>query len=243
LKSERSEHLKPIFLFADSQLLFWHDQGEAFLNRVRQALDDVPEERCKAAYVGASNGDQAEFYDIFLATMSGINIHDCRMIPSQPSPDDYGYLDEADLILLAGGDVERGWGVFKENGLSERIIERYYDGALLMGVSAGAIQLGLKGWREPMAAREDIIDTFRLIPFVIDAHDEPEWHRLSQIVLTMGGHNRGFGIPAGGGVIFYPDWSVEPVRCPLVEFAAYDDGLKQTLLFPPDPAAPDIKDS
>jgi hypothetical protein len=234
LKFERSELLKPIFLFADSQLLFWHDRGQPFLKRVYQALDDAFEGRYKAAYIGASNGDQPEFYDIFLAAMSSINVHDCRMIPSNPSPDDYGYLDVADLILLAGGDVGRGWDVFKGNGLKERIIEYYYGGALLMGVSAGAIQLGLKGWREPLATPEDVIDTFRLAPFVIDAHDEPEWRRLSQIVLTLSGHTRGFGIPAGGGVILYPDWSIEPVRRPLAEFAVYDDGLKQTLLFPPD---------
>lgn len=234
MRSGKSERLKPIFLFADSQLLFWQDQGELFLNRVRRVLDEEPEGDHKAAYIGASNGDRPEFYDIFLAAMQGIHICECRMIPSQPAPDDYDYLDEADLILLAGGDVRQGWDVFRENGLSERIIERYYAGTVLMGVSAGAIQLGLKGWGESATAPEDAFSTFQLVPFVIDAHDEPEWRRLSQIVLKMGGYIRGLGIPAGGGVILYSDWSVEPVRRPLAEFTVCDDGLKRAMLFPPE---------
>lgn len=222
--------IKPIFLLADSQLLFWRDEeGEPFLARARKLLDeDEPGKSLRAAYLGASNGDAPEFYDLFVAAMGEIGIADCRMIPSDPEPEDRAFLDQADLILLAGGDVERGWDVFESTGLREAIAQRYYGGSLLVGVSAGAVQLGLKGW----TADEKIFDTFRLVPFVIDAHDEPGWSRLSQIVPRAGENARGFGIPTGGGALYHPDHSVEPVRQPLVEMTLTEEGVRQALLLP-----------
>ena len=107
--------------------------------------------------------------------MAEIGIRDCRHVPARPSNEDLAFLNEADLILLAGGDVERGWQAFEATGLKEKIVERYYAGAILMGVSAGAVQLGLKGWDEG-----EVFDTFRLVPFVVDVHDEPNWTRLQR---------------------------------------------------------------
>src|SRR5262245_19153190 len=81
--------VKPIFLLADSQLLFWQTPGERFLDRVRTALSDVLDEGpLKAAYLGASNDDTPAFYEIFVAAMEGIDVRDCRMIPSIPSEED-----------------------------------------------------------------------------------------------------------------------------------------------------------
>jgi hypothetical protein len=97
-----------------------------------------------------------------------------------------------------------------------------------VGVSAGAVQLGLKGW----TADEKLFDTFRIVPFVIDVHDEPGWARLAQVVPRAGEHARGFGIPSGGGARYHPDYSVEPVRHPLVEMSLTDEGVRQALLFP-----------
>lgn len=223
--------IKPIFLLADSQLLFWRDEeGKHFLERVRIALeDDEPARELKAAYLGASNGDAREFYDLFAAAMGEIGITDTRMIPSSPTLDDRLYLGRADLILLAGGDIERGWDVFQETGLQQKIVERYYAGALLMGVSAGAVQLGLKGWNEK---NRTVFDVFRIVPFVVDVHDEPSWVRLGQLVPKAGEHARGFGIPSGGGAVYHPDYSVEPVRHPLVEMTQTEEGVRQALLFP-----------
>lgn len=222
--------IKPIFLLADSQLLFWREEhGEPFLARARWLLEEEdPGKTFKAAYLGASNGDAPEFYDLFVAAMSEIGISDCRMIPSSPQPEDRSFLHQADLVLLAGGDVERGWDVFEQTGLRDAVTQRYYGGSLLIGVSAGAVQLGLKGWN----ADEKIFDTFRIVPFVIDVHDEPNWTRLSQIVPRAGEHARGFGIPSGGGALYHPDHSVEPVRHPLVEMSRTEEGVQQSLLLP-----------
>src|ERR1041385_4572614 len=132
--------IKPLYLLADSQLFFWKSDSNSLTERVRADLDSSSP---KAAYIGASNGDQPEFYSLFVAAMESMKISDCRLVPSQPSREDTAFLEEADLIVLSGGDVERGWRVFEQNGFKELLPRLRYDGAVLIGVSAGAVQLGL----------------------------------------------------------------------------------------------------
>ncbi len=226
--------IKPIFLLADSQLLFWRDEeGKLFLDRARAAIEeDEPGHPLKAAYLGASNGDAPEFYDLFTGAMSeiGIRASDCRHVPASPSAEDLAFFEQADLILLSGGDVRQGWQAFEASGIKEKLVARYYAGALLIGVSAGAVQLGIKGSDEDGSGA---FDALRLVPFVVDVHDEPAWARLLRLVPKAGEHARGFGIPAGAGAIYHPDYSVEPVRHPLTEVELNEEGAtRQALLFP-----------
>ena len=97
--------VKPLLLLADSQLLFWRRGDTPFLNSVRDVIDVSSP---KAAYIGASNGDDPEYYSIFEAAMEMIGIHRCRMAPSSPTDEDISFLNDADIILLAGGDAVRG---------------------------------------------------------------------------------------------------------------------------------------
>ncbi|HEY0171222.1 MAG TPA: Type 1 glutamine amidotransferase-like domain-containing protein [Pyrinomonadaceae bacterium] len=221
---------QPIYLFADSQLLFWRDGGNLFLDSVRRL---VARDSPRAAYLGASNGDAPEYYSIFEAAMAGVGVRNCRMIARSFPPEDQSFLGEADLILLAGGEVERGWGVFVETGMREFVVRRYYEGAVLMGVSAGAVQLGLHGLLERGAPTAGQAGTFGLVPFVIDAHDEGRgWGRLRRAVGLLGGAAIGIGIPAGGGLIYHPGRRVEAIRRPLHELSAEGGEVRDALLLP-----------
>lgn len=222
--------VQPIYLFADSQLLFHKNQGVLFLDSLRQFLThDSP----RAAYIGASNGDAPEFYLIFEAAMEGIGIHDCRMIRSSFTAEDEAYLNEADIILLAGGDVAAGWDLFNETGIRELIIRRYFEGTMLIGISAGAVQLGLGRLMDEGQSREELLDTFKLIPFVIDAHDEKqEWVGLKNTIRLLDGAAKGIGIPTGGGLVYYPDQSIEAIRHALHEFSIQDGEIRHALLMP-----------
>lgn len=222
--------VKPIYLFADSQLLFWKPEGEPFLLSVRaQIMKSHP----KAAYIGASNGDDPAYYAIFEAAMEEAGIAERRMIPSDMGPDDLDFVDHADLFLLAGGDVERGWRTFEENGLKQILVRRYYEGALMMGISAGAVQLGLAGWAGEGPASGRLLDTFRILPHLVGAHEEEnDWAGLKGAVRKMGEHVRGYGIPFGGGFVYHGDHSIEPLRRPLVEVRLRGKEVQQTLILP-----------
>lgn len=204
---------QPIYLFADSQLLFWRDGGNLFLDSIIRLVTRASP---GAAYLGASNGDAPEYFSIFEAAMAGAGVRNCRMILRSFTPEDRSFLSEADLILLAGGDVERGWDVFVETGMREFVVRRYYEGAVLMGVSAGAVQLGLYAPAESGGPDAPPVGTFGLVPFVIDAHDEGGgWGRLRRAVGLPGVAAQGIGIPTGGGLIYHPDGRVEAIRRPL----------------------------
>jgi len=221
---------QPIYLFADSQLLFWRDGGRLFLDSVRRLVTrDSP----GAAYLGASNGDAPEYYSIFEAAMAGAGVRNCRMILRSFPPEDQSFLNEADIILLAGGDVETGWDVFVETGMREFVVRRYYEGAVLMGISAGAVQLGLYGLSERGSSTAGLVGTFGLVPFIIDVHDERrDWGRLRRAVRLLDGAAKGIGIPAGGGLIYYPEGRVEAVRRHLHELSAEGGEAGDGLLLP-----------
>jgi cyanophycinase len=101
--------------------------------------------------------------------------------------------------------VGLGWRTFEETGMSEAILDRRANGAVLVGISAGAIQLGH--------------GAFDLVPRVIDVHDESAgWETLSTTIESLRGAAVGLGIPSGGGVVVHPDGTIEPVRRPAHEF-------------------------
>lgn len=223
--------LKPICLLADSQLLFWRKGDTLFLQSVRDLLES---ESPKAAYIGASNDDRPEFYEIFEAAMDGIGIKERRMIPSIPANDDRSFLKTADLILLAGGDAEKGFRVLKRNGLADLIVRKYREGSCLIGISAGAAQLGLLSRSEDSYPPDSLITPLSLVPFVVGAHEEKEeWKNLKETLRAFGSACTGIGLPTGGGAVYHPNGLLEPVRHPVHEFLMNEGRLIHNLLFPP----------
>ena len=112
----------------------------------------------------------------------------------------------------------------------------YSEGAILIGVSAGAVQLGLFGWPESSPTLDhldDLIDTFKLVPFIVGAHDETQqWQKLQQAVRLLGKSVQGLGIPAGGGLRYHADRTIEPSRFPVQEISLKGDSVAQTFLVP-----------
>jgi cyanophycinase-like exopeptidase len=221
---------KPLYLLADSQLLFWKRHDRLLLEA---ALDGLTQGNPpSAAYIGASNGDRAEFYEIFEAAMDAIGITDRRMVGSSFDPDDRAFLERAQLIILAGGDVRLGWNTFERTGMKDVILGRYAKGAVLVGVSAGAVQLGRYGVVEaPENSGTELLDVFDLAPMIIDAHDErTEWARLSRAIRMLEGSVPGLGIPSGGGVIVHANGAIEPLRYPAHAVTFEGTDVKHSLL-------------
>ena len=220
---DRSER-KPIFLLADSQLLFWRDGERRFLERVAAALD-IDAGAATAAYLGASNGDAPEFFEVFEAAMAGIGITKCMHVRAKVDAVASTCLETANVMLLAGGDVEVGWRMFRGANLPERIRTRWNEGAIVMGVSAGAMQLGLR--------------MVSLFPYAVGVHDEPEWRELVAAVKEGAGAVVGIGIPTGGGAIIHPDMTVESVRKPFTEVSHDGEHVRRTEVLALRPSSPD----
>jgi cyanophycinase len=235
IQSGMPQDTRPLYLFADSQLLFWKSGGKLLLEGLAAggagvgAGGTIP-----AAYIGASNGDTPEFYSIFEGAMDAVGITERRMIGAAYDAGDREFLARAQLIVLAGGDVQRGWSTFETTGMKQEILARHTQGAVLVGISAGAVQLG----RRAIAETEDssaleLLDVFNLVPAIIDVHDEHrEWARLSRTVHTLEGEITGLGIPTGGGLMLHPDGTFEALRRPVDEFSWDGSQIKHSILLP-----------
>ncbi len=219
--------MKPSYLFADSTLLFRQPDGSLFLDNVVQSAGV---ERPSVAYIGASNGDNPIFYhDLFLPAFEQAKAGECRMIFAQPSPADRAFLERADIILLAGGSVEAGWRAFEKNGLRALIGRRYLEGAMLLGISAGAVQIGRGGITDDESAS---LPTFGFLPSYIGVHEEGEnWRSLRRALSFHAAPVLGVGIPANGAAI-YSGGELLPVRKPLFEIWIDDAGSREELLYP-----------
>jgi peptidase E len=220
---------KPLFLFADSQLLFLkNDHQEYYLQSVINELTNA-DPLC--VYIGASNNDEPIFYELFLAAMQNLGLTNCRKITSSPNEDDREFLDKADLILLAGGDTELGLKIFREKGIDEILQRKNTEGCILIGVSAGAVQLG---WQSFKAADKKIIATeaLKLLPLIVLVHKDKDELVKVEALLQHSDIKRAYEIPMGGGLIFHPDKTIEAIRKPINEFILKEDSLMHTLIFP-----------
>ncbi|MFP2928696.1 Type 1 glutamine amidotransferase-like domain-containing protein [Pyxidicoccus sp. 3LG] len=225
---------KPLFLLADSSLLFWRSEGRPFLDCLHTLTGAEPGgQPLRAAYLGASNGDEPAFFELFTGAMESVGITHCRMIPSRPTEEDRAWLARADLILLAGGDPVLGWETFQRNGVEPLLRERYAGGAIFIGISAGAMHLAAKAWSEPMSSDGALFTPLAFAPFIVGVHEQPEWKELKRAVLTAGPGARGIGIPLGGGALLHPGLRLEPVRHPLVEYRNEAGALREARLDPP----------
>lgn len=211
--TDTASQRQPLYLFADSQLLFWKRRGRLLLEAAVAQLPPGPQ--VAAAYIGASNQDRPEFYDLCKSALDAAGIADHRMIQASLTPDDREFLDRARLIVLAGGDVRVGWETFTATGMDHLILKRYAEGAILVGVSAGAVQLGTCALVEAAGGASEMVEMFALSSMVIDVHDEAAgWMRLSRTIRALGGTTAGLAIPSGGGVIVHTDGYLEALRRP-----------------------------
>ncbi|MGH7617931.1 MAG: Type 1 glutamine amidotransferase-like domain-containing protein [Gemmatimonadaceae bacterium] len=217
---------KPVYLLADSQALFARDHAHPIADALRAAVEhDAP----RAAYIGACNGDEPAFYQIFEAAMDLAGVRDCRMIRASFSDDEMAYLDTADIILLAGGDPARGWRAIDAAGIAQRLRDRYFAGVVLIGVSAGAVLLGEQVLSDDADADAPPTPALRIVPWIVDAHDEERgWTRLRHAMSLSG--TGGLGLSAGGGLVCHGDMTLEPIRRPVALIRDASDDLPQLLL-------------
>ncbi|MBD3225077.1 MAG: hypothetical protein GF313_10140 [Caldithrix sp.] len=222
--------IKPIVLLADSHWLYTPYNGEFLLKKL---LNNPSSDSLRAAYIGASNEDNPSYYDIFVYAMELNGIKNCSQISSAFEPIDKENLMDANLILLAGGDIKKGWDIISGQEMYAIIKQKYYQGTLIIGVSAGAIQLGLYGWDLTEQGNLNVFETMKLIPMVIHAHNEAEnWTILKQVLKKIDHWTVGLGMPIRSGLLCHNDHTIEVVNQPVYEFTRQEDTILENLILP-----------
>jgi cyanophycinase-like exopeptidase len=185
----------------------------------------------KVAYIGASNGDSHEAYGIFAAAFDQVQTASTHWVHAGFPDEDRRFLGSADVIVLAGGDVEAGWNAFTGTGMRELIEQRYRAGAVLIGVSAGAVQFGKYASVADANGGQKLLETFGLIDFIVDVHDEKrDWNALAATIQLLEGTARGLGIPHGAALIAHADGTFEPAGRAVEEFVLTAGRLRRSVL-------------
>lgn len=179
-----------LLLLADSQLLF---RPQALSPLIQHFAGRSP----RAAYVGAANGHQPEFYELACAALEALF--------GRPVPCAFvrGAMDisrqPVDLLILAGGSVSRGWEFLQQPDVQlwvNNILAQ--EPAAAIGVSAGAIHLG-RGCdpEQPSPVAQSYLDAF---PHFIAVHEEQQAWPSRAVWRADGSAGEFIPIPFGGGL-------------------------------------------
>jgi peptidase E len=167
------------------------------------------------AWIGAANADQRAWYErvaTVLRQRYGADVQMARTVPSVDfEPDATRRLvDAASMIYLGGGDVTLLAERVRALGLDEQIRRRHREGALLVGVSAGAIGLA-RYWVQFPDDNYDLPQPTRFpcigaVDLAIDCHDEEsDWEELRALLDAWRREEPdalvdAYGIPMGGAL-------------------------------------------
>ncbi len=192
-----------LLLLADSQLLFRPEQ----LPQLVQRFASRPAGSVTAAYIGAANGHQPEFFALAcsaLETLLGTAVpcHCIRSVQDLPP-------QPVEVLVLAGGSVQAGWEFLRQPAVHDWLQRCHAQtGAVIIGVSAGAIHLA-SGY-DPEMSPPQPQTCLGWAPLFVAAHEERDgWP--SQRIWQAGDLALDFcGLLLGGGV-----WIEQGVQLPV----------------------------
>jgi cyanophycinase len=167
------------------------------------------------AWVGAANDDSVTWFERAAKVLRARHGADMRMVRTTFADESQKLVDEARVIYLPGGDVSLLSERVRALGLDEQIRRRHREGALVVGVSAGAIGL-TRHWIEfPEDGRAPyLIPCIGALELAVDCHDEEsDWEELRALLDVWQREEPGvrvdaWGIPAGGALEIAPDGGV-----------------------------------
>ena len=193
---------KPVFLLSGGRQTGSGDMAR----QLAHALGGL--HKPHVAYIGAANGDNVLFYErmkSFLAQGGAGKVVFVRLAKKRIDADAaMEALSAANVVFLAGGEVEDGMNWLRRHGLVDFLRELHGGGKQFVGVSAGTIMMGAHWvrWENPEDdATAGLFDCLGLVPFVFDTHAEDEdWVELKTALRLMGSGTLGYGVPSGGFV-------------------------------------------
>jgi peptidase E len=185
-------------------------------NRPDPLLQQVIEQCGKAhpciAYLGSANGDNRDFFRMISLLLKNAGAGDVLLAPTAGAKADVrraqDVLNNADAVLVSGGDVQEGMRVLGERDLTRLLRARYDHGAVFAGLSAGSIMLCRQWvrWRDPNDdSTAEAFDCMGFAPILCDTHGEGEnWDELLALLRVTAQGVIGHGIPSGAGLCVTP---------------------------------------
>ncbi len=203
---------KPVYLLAGR----WGKNPDPV---IAQVIKESGIEQPAIAYIGASAGDNQEFFNrlesYFLSAGSGKVTLAPTVDPATDIVKTKNILKTSDIIFVSGGDVEAGIRLLEERKLVSFIKELYLSGKPFFAVSAGSIMLAQEWvrWRDPNDdSTSEIFACLGIAPVICDTHGEGDnWEELIALLTLEKPGTIGYGILSGNALKVYPDGKVAAV--------------------------------
>ena len=160
----------------------------------------------QVAYIGVANGDSLPFFEMMEFSLMNAGAKQVDLVPLAQADVNVEAvkqtLQSADVIFLAGGDVDVGMDWLNQHQLTGFLKDLFQGGKLFAGVSAGTIMMG-SHWVKWAVKGDDttaeLFDCLGFTPRLFDVHGEVEdWSDLKVALRLMGNGARGYAIPHGG---------------------------------------------
>ena len=162
-------------------------------------------EKPQVAYIGTANGDNPAFFQMMkhMLIKAGADklvfVHLAKKKPDLDAAKKA--LTNADVIFLAGGEVEDGMNWLVKHELTGFLKSLYSAGKRFIGVSAGAIMMGSHWVRWNIPEDDSTSELFNCLgfcPALFDVHGEDEdWVELKAALKLLGDGKKGYALPRG----------------------------------------------
>jgi len=202
---------------------------------LQMALRELGKTKPSVAYIGAAHGDSRMFYLFIKRMILAASAGKVDLVPLVKKKSNIekaqSIIQSADCIFVSGGDVSEGMRVLTERMVVPLIKNRYNEGALIIGVSAGSIMLA-KQWinwpDENNEASAELVPCMNIAPVLCDTHgEEDKWSELHSLIRLTENDQIGYGIPGGGAMRISADGTVEAIRMPLYRIERQEGKIVQ----------------
>jgi cyanophycinase len=165
------------------------------------------------AWIGAASNDSHSWFERIAKVLRqrySADVQMARTVGDFVFADTFRLIESASMIYLGGGDVAALAAPMREFGLDELIRRRRGEGAVVVGVSAGAI--GLTRWwvvfpdDNPVLSRPTRYACIGAVDCAVDCHDEEsDWEELRALLDAWAVDEPdavvdAYGIPMGGAI-------------------------------------------
>jgi cyanophycinase-like exopeptidase len=208
--------IKPLYLLSGDS--YHHRKTRDPL--IREMFRETGKPHPAVAYIGTASGDDPAFFGILRSLFLRSGAGSVELVPLSTSDadlaDSLAQIESADVIFLSEGDVDMGMRVLNDQGIPPILRQRYQDGVVFSGFSAGSILLSRQWvrWTDPDDdASAEPFDCLGIAPLVCDTHGEAfGWEELKTLLrLRQTPGEIGYGIPTSMGLRVFADGRIEAI--------------------------------
>ena len=147
----------------------------------RYILEQCDSEKPNVCFIPTASAEDKAYTVNFYAVYSKLNCNPTHINFFQRTPRLDSIINKQDVIFVGGGNTKSMLAVWKEWKLDKLLLKAYNRGAILCGVSAGAICWFKQGITDSWASNLNVMDCLDFIPECCCPHYDGEADRRPSV--------------------------------------------------------------